>query len=327
MDAEAYEAEAAQVAAAWEQTQPGTKAATIGQDVAEKIIVARAHRVAQTLRNRVAKTIELASNVWAAPIAAAPFGFLASSLPNEEIELPVAEATLIHLAVRSAAIDPATPLDTLLKFREQHKDLAGRLRGSLIDVAATIRADLPIAAVVGQAEAAIKNRVEPALGALETELKRGRISFVWSNVLGMGGVLATGFHPTAATIGGGTQLIGRGIRYVFDRDALVRDHPFGYLHKVRTSFLEKGISALDPVSAPSLAPTIELETLIAKMYVAAFLPDVHHGFAATLIGQRSTDPAACQQYLRGLSSTKHDGPSWWALRSPELVKAPSSEPR
>jgi hypothetical protein len=314
----ADEAEAKQVAAAWARTSPDTTASTIELDIADAIVVARARRVAQVLRNHVEAAVDLAGNIWAAPLASSPFGFLASSLPDKSGELPVAEATVIHLAVSSATIDPATPLDKLLRFREQHKELAGRLRGALTDVAATVRSDLPMSAVIGQADAALKNRVEPALGALEAELKRNRVSFAWSNVLGLGGVLAVGPLPTAATIGAGTQFVARGIRYAFDRDALARDHPFGYLQTVRASFLPGGGNALDGSHLAPRVPLVDLDTLISRVYLAAFRASPRDGFMASMLGERSTDPAACRKYVGELmASVNSDKPaSWWQQAAP-----------
>lgn len=132
----------------------------------------------------------MASELWAAPVISSPFSLLASSLPMQDVTLPIAEAALIHLAVSGALVDTATPVDRLLTFREKHKDLAGRLRGSLIDLASTIRTDLSTSAVVGQARAVLTNRVEPSLSALESELKKGRISFAWTNMFGVGGLVA-----------------------------------------------------------------------------------------------------------------------------------------
>ena len=302
-----YDAEGREVAAVWEQTPPGTTIATIDVAFAEEIIRARARRVARLIEARAQTALTMAADLWAAPVAATPFGFVSSSLPKLDVELPVAEATLIHLAISGAVIDPATPVDKIVSFREQHKELAGRLRGALIDVAATIRSDIPFDAVFGQADAALKNRVEPALGALETELKRGRISFIWSNVLGVGGVLATAVHPTAATLGGGTQLVGQGIRYAFDRDALIRDHPFGYLHRVRTSFIDDRSQALKVPMMRRNKPAGDLATILGDAYMAAYHVDPRQGYMAQGIGRRSTDPRDCRLEMESLARSVRKG--------------------
>lgn len=320
----AWEEEARQIASVWEQTSPDTTAATLPRELAEQIVVARARRVAQTVKARVEFGMDLARERWAAPTAPSLFSLMASALPDVQAQLPVAEATLINIAIRGAAVDPSTPLEAVLEFREKNTELAGRLRAALGDVADSIRVDLPMSAVVGQAEAAIKNRVEPALGALETELQRGRISFVWSNVLGLGGIAATAMHPTATTLGTGAQLVGRGLRYAFDRDALVRDHSFGYLHRVRTTFGEDSATGpgLDSVAAPMTAPRMELETLLGKMYVAAFgVGD--DSFNRMMIGERGTDPREVFESWDRATHGRHedDPPNWWMQTQREDLRA------
>jgi hypothetical protein len=308
-------AEAVEIAAVWARTPPDTTAATVDPALAEEIIAARARRVAGTLQYSATAAAELAAELAAAPIVSSSLGFLASSLPALATNLPLSEATVIHLAVEGATVDPATPIDKVLKFREDHKQLAGRLRGALIDVAASIQPGGSMIALAAQAEAAVKNRVEPALGALESELQRNKISFAWSNVLGFGGVLATGGHSTATALGGGAELISRSIRYAFDRDALVRDHPLGYLHKVRASFLGNGEAAFGAATMPTGAAVTDLNTLLLKMYLAAYEVGPRDGYGASIVGVRSTDPAACERYLWEWGASNHPNyESWWNAR-------------
>jgi hypothetical protein len=303
-------AEAEEVAKAWARTPPGTTAETIDLGVAEELIVARARRVAAATQRRAEWGIDLAAELWAAPMASSPFGFMASSLPKADVTVPVAEATLINVAVSGITVASDVPLDQLLLFREQHKDLAGRLRASLVDVAAAIRTDVSMNAVAGQVEAVVKNRVEPALGALDRELKKGCLSFAWSNMFGAGGLVAGGLSASAS-IGGGAYLVGRAIKYAFDRDALVRDHPYGYLHQVRTSFLPAGTDALD-VAIPPRLPLTDLAGVLAKMYLAAFSVDPRGGFMTwAVIGERTTDPAAAARVLRGVRASSARTDEWW----------------
>jgi hypothetical protein len=313
-------AEAKDVARAWSRTPPGTTAETIDLPVAEELIVARARRAAAVTQRRAERGIELAAELWAAPVAFSPFGFMASSLPKTDVTVPVVEAALINVAVSGITVDNAVPLDQILSFRERHKVLAGRLRAALLDVAATIRADVPMNAVAGQVEAAIKNRVEPALSALESELQKGRLSFAWSNMFGAGGVVAGGL-TTSASIGSGAYLVGRAIKYAFDRDALVRDHPYGYLHQVRTSFLPAGTDALDG-AMPLHQPEADLADLLAKMYLAAFSVEPRGGFMAwAAIGERTTDPVAAASALRSVGRPPAKTDRWWMHSVTRAAKA------
>jgi hypothetical protein len=308
--------EAAEVARTWSRTPPGATPATVDVEIIEEIAVARARRVARCVRRRAEKGIESAEELWAAPVVGSHIGFVSSTLPAQNAALPVVEGTLIHVAASGAAIDPATPIDDVLSFRDRHQRLAARLRASLIDLSSNIRADLPISAVMGQVEAVIKNRVEPALAALETELRRGRISFAWSNMFGVGGIVATGMHPAAGSLGGGAYLAGRAIKYAFDRDALVRDHPFGYLHRVRTSLLAGGASAIDSLLDVSRQPMGNLESLFEAMYLAAIRVDPRDEWVAALVGERVTDPLLNFEATEARRRARRS--SWWVDTRPEL---------
>jgi hypothetical protein len=315
----AYAQEAREIAEAWAATPADTTAESVDLATAEKIIGARARRVAGILQLHADLAVQLAADMWAAPLAASPFGFLASSLPASDPSLPIAEATLVHLAMQGAVVDRDTPIEAVLKFREANADLAGRLRAALGELAAQIEVDASMTKVAGQAEAVIKNRVEPALGSLEAELKRSRIAFTWANVLGLGGVLALGAQPTSAAIGSGAQLVGRSIRYAFDRDALVRDHPLGYLYKVRSSFIERAPDVFEAAHAPARARTIDMTDLLTKAYMAAYDVDPRSGFGVALVGDRSTDPEECNEYLvRWSGSSKEPVDRWWKTALPGM---------
>jgi hypothetical protein len=151
---------------------------------------------------------------------------------------------------------------------------------------------------------------------LESELKKGRISFAWTNMFGVGGLVAGSASVTTASIGGGAFLIGRTVKYAFDRDALVRDHPFGYLHRVRTSLVDGRTDMSHSPYLPLDKPVPDLETLLAKAYLAAFRVDPHSDFmTAVMIGDRTADPASAARYITRRAREKEIPSAWWTDRS------------
>jgi hypothetical protein len=309
---EAFAYEAAAVARAWTRAPQDATPHTVELAIGEEIFRARARRVAISHLARVRASSQLAEDQGLAPIDGGAFGFLTAVLPDELPGMPKAGAALIQIVVRGAVLDASTPVEEVLRFREKHVALAGRLRGSLIDLAAAIDAAKLPTAVLRQAEAVVSNRVEPALADLETELNRGGLSFVWRELLGVSGIAAEGAIPSGGMLGT-ARALGRGIHYAFDRDALIRQHPFGYLHRIRTGFSLADQQVSTSWGKPVVNPVQELIELFENMYSAAYRADPRHEWALSVVGPRATDAEEAARVLFELSAEVIGAmPSpWW----------------
>jgi len=170
-------------------------------------------------------------------IAVSEFSAAAASFPADVDAAPRPEAALANASLQGIRVLPGTTIEDVLSFREKNGRLMGRFRASVVDLARTMQHDAPPAVILEQADAVIKNRVEPALADLEDRLKRGRIRYVWRMLTGVTSVL---FGPAttavAATHGG--RISAQALDYAFDRDALLREHPYGLLHALRSEFGE-----------------------------------------------------------------------------------------
>jgi len=303
--------EAAAVADAWSRTPEDATAATLDLDIAEEIFVARGRRVARTYAAQVGAAMELAADQGLAPVDTGPFGSIAGLLPMESPGTPRVEAALIQLCVQGVVVDPATPLDECFRFRAKHRDLAGRLRGSLIDLAASIDADRPQSAVLSQAEAVIQNRVTPVLADLEEALKRSKLSFVWQGVLGVGGIIGGG-ATGGVTLGTGARAVGRAMHYAFDRDALIRQHPYGYLHQLQKSFGDPGDSLISAASTrPITNPEQELVDVFEAMYSASFRAAPRDEWTLRVVGERRPDPTEAVAWLVERALERPGREPWW----------------
>jgi len=147
---------------------------------------------------------------------------------------------MLDVATRGIRVGPGTNVEDVLSFREKHSSQTGRFRAALIDLAASISPDSP--APAEEAFALLKNRVEPALAALDDVMSRGRISFAWGMLLGASATVAAGVDVGAAIAEGG-QVATRGLRYAFNRDRLIREHPYGFLYRARRDFAAGSPSA------------------------------------------------------------------------------------
>jgi hypothetical protein len=189
--------------------------------------------ITDSIVENVRRALDRASRERLAPIAATYHASLAASLPREDAEAPVREATLIDVATRGIRVAPETSVEEVIAFREANSAAIGRFRASLIDMAASISAESPAAAE--EAFALVRNRVEPALAALGEVLSRRRISFGWSMLFGASATVAAGIDTGAAVAEAG-QVVTRGLRYAFNRERLIRDHPYGFLYRARRDF-------------------------------------------------------------------------------------------
>jgi hypothetical protein len=132
------------------------------------------NEVADHQSARLRSAVALCEHLGAAPVANGLFALIAPILPPLTTGAPVREGTLISIAAEGIGVDGTTNVEDVLRFRDQHAAGIGRLRTSLIDLAATIRQDGPPLALLEEARAVLSNRVEPALASLEALLKEGR---------------------------------------------------------------------------------------------------------------------------------------------------------
>jgi hypothetical protein len=170
-----------------------------------------------------------------AAVAMSPFPAAAISLPTKDPLAVRAEAALIQAAVQGVTVRSDTPVEEVVAFRERNTALMGRFRAAMIDLAHALNRDASPAAIAEEAHATMRNRVEPALGELETLLKRGRIRYAWRMLLGASSVVLAPVSPAIVAARGG-RIATQALDYAFDRDKLVRLHPYGLLHKAGSTF-------------------------------------------------------------------------------------------
>jgi hypothetical protein len=202
-------------------------------DDPSKVVKYAAKAVTDLLFDNVQHAVDRAAREGLAPVAATYHASLVASLPRAESNAPVREGTLIDVATRGIKVAPETTVDAVLAFRERNAPLIGRFRAALIDLAASIDPDS--SAPAEQAFALVKNRIEPAISALDDVLGRGKISFVWGMMVGASTTVAAGMEAGAAVAEVG-QVVTRGIRYAFNRERLIRDHPYGFLYRANQVF-------------------------------------------------------------------------------------------
>lgn len=79
----------------------------------------------------------------------------------------LAQGMLAHLAIERISIDPDTPIDRLLEFREQHHDELARFRIKVEELMADVTSDLPLEALRQKVLDTYNNEVTPAISDLK----------------------------------------------------------------------------------------------------------------------------------------------------------------
>jgi hypothetical protein len=201
--------------------------------------------------------LAMAASNHLAPVSHSLGGHLAAVIGSSEEgpdARPAREAALLSVVVDAFAIDPETSSEELLRFRESTANSRARLRGSLVDLAERLRGDTEPVSMLAEARDTYRNRVEPALGDLEEALKESRIKFLLKSLVGATAIAIAPIEPVS-TSAGAARVLGQSIDYSYSKSKLLREHPYGYLHAVRS---ELGTES----SAPS-RPDDVLTTMMA----------------------------------------------------------------
>lgn len=150
----------------------------------------------------------------------------------------LAQGMLAHLAIERIAVHPETPVDQLLRFKDDHRDELGQFRTKVEHLTAEVNADLPPEAMRQSVLDIYNNEVSPALSNLKRALEGQRIRWLGPGLLKVASlsaapsamlVVAGLSVPTALLVCAGLSLIVSGMIYNEDRKELLRSNPYTYL--------------------------------------------------------------------------------------------------
>ena len=169
--------------------------------------------------------------------------------PRRRMPRQLAPGLLAQLAIQRIGIDPETPVETLLSFRERYKDELSVFRTKIGELTAAVEDDLPVEALRRRLLDLHANEVRPALADLKKALKGRRVRWLGDGLLrvaflsaGSSSMLvASGLAlPTALLAGAGLSLIVSGVMYNVDRRESLRGNPFAYLLSVERELGSSG---------------------------------------------------------------------------------------
>ena len=158
----------------------------------------------------------------------------------------LAQGMLGQLALKRVSIDPATPVDRLLQFKERHRDELGRFRAKIEELAASVALDLPEEALRQRVHDLHVNEVAPAISDLRDALKGLDIKHSTTGLLKVSFLsagsssllmLAGMGTPAALLAFAGLSLVAAGAMYNVEKRQLMRDNPFSYLLSAETELV------------------------------------------------------------------------------------------
>lgn len=158
--------------------------------------------------------------------------------PRRRMPRHLAPGLLAQLAIQRMAVDPDTPIDRLLDFRERHKGELALFRTKIQQLTSAVETDLSAEALRQRVTDLHANEVEPAIASLKAALDGRRIRWMGDGLLktaflsaGSSTMLvAAGLAvPTALLAGAGLSLIVSGTMYNVDKRESLRTNPYSYL--------------------------------------------------------------------------------------------------
>lgn len=151
----------------------------------------------------------------------------------------LSQGMLVDLILQTIQIDPATPIDEILKFKKRYADELGNLRVNIAKLTTNISTDQPLSLLHQQVNDIYINEVQPGINILKRTLSEQRIRWVADNFLkvsffSMGAaslpLAVMGLSvPQALLAGAGISLTASATLYNCDREKALRENPFSYL--------------------------------------------------------------------------------------------------
>jgi len=151
------------------------------------------------------------------------------------------QSQLVKLSMQMVSIDPNVPLNKILRFRDEHRDMLLHFRRCMREFTLQIAAGLATAERQRVLEEIVRDRIVPVKEEIEARLRERRIAFGFSfldiaqatafGVIGAGGVNI--LTAIAASLVSLTISLVRSFRE--DRN-IIEGHPLGYLYRVQSEF-------------------------------------------------------------------------------------------
>jgi hypothetical protein len=151
----------------------------------------------------------------------------------------LAQGALANLVIKRIQIDPETPVDKLIKFKQKYSDELGLFRSKISDLTTAISDDQSFESLVQKVHDIYTNEFSPEFNAFKKALKASKIKWAADNFL------RVAFYSTSATsiplnllglsipqallAGVGVSLTVSAVLYNYDKVEKLNQSPFTYI--------------------------------------------------------------------------------------------------
>jgi hypothetical protein len=163
-----------------------------------------------------------------------------------ERDRSLAQAMLADLIIEGIQIDPDTPVNKIIAFRNKFQNELGNFRTKIGELANEISIDQPLEALRQNIYDKHLNEVKPAIESLRKGLKDNLIRSVTDNFIKISSfsiptasisLALLGLSiPYALLAGTGISLTANSVRYNVDKAQKLRENPYTYLLKAQKEF-------------------------------------------------------------------------------------------
>ena len=163
------------------------------------------------------------------------------------------EAMLAHLALQAVNITPDTPVEKVIRFRNQHRDELGHFRQAIGNLASQLDEEFPsLEAFQQQVRDVYVNELEPAINNLRASLRAAHIrsyvsslkTLVFASPITLlpTPLLTPALGPLAAPValfaGATCSIIANRVAFHLDKQQLLRENPYSYVLAAHRTFGE-----------------------------------------------------------------------------------------
>lgn len=169
-------------------------------------------------------------------------------IPNQRIGANMLKQGLMYkMIIQGINIDPDTPIDKILSFREKYHDEMGDFRKQISDLVESQNTEgLSADEIVIQMKRLYSMGVLPALNNIQKALDGQRIKWVAEGgatiaVTGLTTMLAQeAIAPLSSLAQIGLKIVGKAFNYVSGRQRIIMEKPFSMLYRINQRFSKSG---------------------------------------------------------------------------------------
>jgi len=157
----------------------------------------------------------------------------------------LAQGMLVNMILEKVKIDPETPVDKILGFRETHSDELGKFRMEIDSLTQVVKEEMPMQAMHQKLADICLNKIVPTTESLKRGLTGTGIKWATENFLKVALLSTTATSvmttlglsvPQALFVGAGISLASSGVLYNLERKKSLDDNPYAYMLSVNKHF-------------------------------------------------------------------------------------------